>query len=258
MRAMNRALEEVLGHADGLERHPGRRPHRLGILADAVSQSGRELDDRCSTTLRDRYVANLADEIQHPGQGSKGVMPGIRELLDVARSAGRRVRRAADRQLRGGRAHQARTLRPLAATSRAARSAGTPRIATRWCRSPSHARASAVFPTSPPSDVLVVGDTPHDVACAHAAGATPVGVATGGYTVDQLRDSGAEIVFRDLSDTRRFSTCWADSVEGWRKRLGVEPSPPRQRAEATDFEDREGHRAPFASVDPDYPPSPSQ
>ena len=32
----------------------------------------------------------------------------------------------------------------------------------------------------------------------------------------------------------------------WRKRLGVEPSPPAKRG-ATDFEDREGHRAPFAS-----------
>ena len=35
--------------------------------------------------------------------------------------------------------------------------------------------------------------------------------------------------------------------EGWRKRLGVEPSLPRKGA-ATDFEDREGHRAPFTSV----------
>ena len=33
----------------------------------------------------------------------------------------------------------------------------------------------------------------------------------------------------------------------WRKRLGVEPSPPAERG-ATDFEDREGHRAPFASI----------
>jgi hypothetical protein len=33
----------------------------------------------------------------------------------------------------------------------------------------------------------------------------------------------------------------------WRKRLGVEPSQPATRA-ATGFEDRGGHRAPFASV----------
>ncbi len=33
----------------------------------------------------------------------------------------------------------------------------------------------------------------------------------------------------------------------WRKRLGVEPSLPREGA-ATGFEDREGHRAPVAST----------
>jgi phosphoglycolate phosphatase-like HAD superfamily hydrolase len=60
------------------------------------------------------------------------------------------------------------------------------------------------LPRIKPADVLVVGDTPHDVACALAAGATPVGVATGGYSVAQLRDSGADIVFQDLSDIPAF------------------------------------------------------
>ena len=34
-------------------------------------------------------------------------------------------------------------------------------------------------------------DTPYDVACAIAADAVPIGVATGGYTADELRESGA-------------------------------------------------------------------
>ena len=47
--------------------------------------------------------------------------------------------------------------------------------------------------------------------------------------------------------------------EGWRKRLGVEPSPPAERG-ATGFEDREGHRAPFASgpILPLKPPADTQ
>ena len=52
-----------------------------------------------------------------------------------------------------------------------------------------------------PSDVVVIGDTPHDIACARAVGATPVAVATGSYSVDQLRGAGADIVFKDLSET---------------------------------------------------------
>ena len=51
---------------------------------------------------------------------------------------------------------------------------------------------------------MVIGDTPNDVECARVGGATPVAVATGGYTVDQLREAGADLVFRDLSDTAAF------------------------------------------------------
>ncbi|MBW8861110.1 MAG: HAD hydrolase-like protein [Acidobacteria bacterium] len=60
------------------------------------------------------------------------------------------------------------------------------------------------LPEIDPSRILVVGDTPHDVACARAVGATPVAVATGGFTVDQLRNSGADIVYQNLADPTPF------------------------------------------------------
>jgi phosphoglycolate phosphatase len=50
-----------------------------------------------------------------------------------------------------------------------------------------------------PEEVLVIGDTPHDVSSALDNGHTAVGVATGNFTVDQLRESGARMVFRDFS-----------------------------------------------------------
>lgn len=46
--------------------------------------------------------------------------------------------------------------------------------------------------------VLVVGDTPRDVAAAHQANAVAVGVATGSYTEQQLRDAGADHVLASL------------------------------------------------------------
>ena len=55
-----------------------------------------------------------------------------------------------------------------------------------------------------PAKILVVGDTPNDVECALVAGATPIGVATGGYSAADLRASGADIVFEDLSNTQAF------------------------------------------------------
>jgi len=41
-------------------------------------------------------------------------------------------------------------------------------------------------------DCLAVGDTPRDVAAGHGAGIAVVGVATGSYSVQQLRQAGAD------------------------------------------------------------------
>lgn len=46
----------------------------------------------------------------------------------------------------------------------------------------------------------VVGDTPRDVAAAHGAGAVAVAVATGSYSTDVLRESGADHVLGDLTE----------------------------------------------------------
>ena len=51
-----------------------------------------------------------------------------------------------------------------------------------------------------PGDILIIGDTPHDVSSALDNGLGAVGVATGNYTVDQLRDSGAQLVFENFAD----------------------------------------------------------
>ena len=56
-------------------------------------------------------------------------------------------------------------------------------------------------PDALPSETVVVGDTPLDVACAAASGARSIAVATGGYDVDALRAAGADVVFEDLSET---------------------------------------------------------
>jgi phosphoglycolate phosphatase len=51
-----------------------------------------------------------------------------------------------------------------------------------------------------PEDILIIGDTPHDVSSALANGLVAVGLATGSYTVDQLLESGADLVFQDFTD----------------------------------------------------------
>jgi phosphoglycolate phosphatase-like HAD superfamily hydrolase len=51
-----------------------------------------------------------------------------------------------------------------------------------------------------PGAVVVIGDTPRDVHCAKAHGCVAFGVATGRYTVDDLRREGADVVVEDLAD----------------------------------------------------------
>ncbi len=50
------------------------------------------------------------------------------------------------------------------------------------------------------SDTVLIGDTPLDVEAAHAAGARAVAVATGPYSVQDLRETDADSVLADLQD----------------------------------------------------------
>ncbi|MEX0775554.1 MAG: haloacid dehalogenase-like hydrolase [Phycisphaeraceae bacterium] len=57
-------------------------------------------------------------------------------------------------------------------------------------------------PAVDPRRVVVIGDTPRDVACATAHGCVALAVATGGYSVETLRQAGADVVTPDLSNPR--------------------------------------------------------
>ena len=56
----------------------------------------------------------------------------------------------------------------------------------------------------PSERIFVIGDTPHDVACARAIGAKAIAVATGSFTKRQLKDCGADAVFTDLAHPEAF------------------------------------------------------
>ena len=202
-RAMNRACADEVGHdraLDGVE-FAGRTD--WSILRDIMAKHDKPMDRPMLDKLNRRYVAHLAEEIQLPGKGIKDVMPGIRPLLDALQQRddvklglltgnfvdGARIKLEYFDLWKyfpfgafGGDAADRNDLVPVAI--RRAREAGIADVE--------------------PSQVIVVGDTPNDVECARVVGATPVAVATGSYTVEQLRETGADIVFQDLSDTAAF------------------------------------------------------
>lgn len=54
------------------------------------------------------------------------------------------------------------------------------------------------------SSIFVIGDTPRDVEAAQVYELETIAVATGSYSVEELEKSGADFVFKDLSDKKRF------------------------------------------------------
>lgn len=62
-------------------------------------------------------------------------------------------------------------------------------------------RARAAGRPADPAQVTIIGDTPHDVACALASGCRCLAVATGHADADTLRRAGAHHAVEDLADT---------------------------------------------------------
>ena len=202
VRAMNHAGETVLGVQNLLDGVPIAGRTDWIIFSDALRKIGRELDGALFSRLRAAHIARMREEILHPGEGVKDVLPGVRELLD----------RLADHRdvvlgLITGNFHDAARVKleyfdlwryfPTGAfgDDAADRNALVPIAVTR-------ARDAGSGDIGY-SDVVVLGDTPHDITCAQVVGARPIGVATGTYTVQQLVAAGAPVVFEDFSNVDR-------------------------------------------------------
>jgi phosphoglycolate phosphatase-like HAD superfamily hydrolase len=197
---MARAFEELFAVSDAFRGIPMAGRTDTWILSNAAAAHGILPSDL--RAFQDAYLAHLERELEPPNP-RKAVMPGIRPLLDTLAS-----RDDTYLALLTGNYEKAARLKlehfdlwryfPCGAFAddAADRNSLLPKALERI-------RACG-GPAVQPADVIVVGDTPHDVACALAAGARPVGVATGSFSAQQLRDSGAETVFEDLSDTNAF------------------------------------------------------
>jgi len=172
------------------------------ILSDAVTAHGIPRDSPDLARFIEVYLQHLAIELDKPAPGKavKAVMPGVRELLDVL--AGRDDVYLA---LLTGNYETAARMKleyfdlwryfACGAFGDAApdRNGLLPKAVARI--------AECGGPSIDPCDAVVIGDTPLDIACAAAAGATSIAVATGNYSVSELRAAGADVVMQDLSDT---------------------------------------------------------
>jgi phosphoglycolate phosphatase-like HAD superfamily hydrolase len=197
-RAMNRAFEETFGVADALARIPLSGRTDEFIFARALELAGVSASEAQARGFRARYVALLQEEIQQPGTGHHGVLPGVEPLLEVldampdvhlALLTGNY--RAGARIKLGRFGLWERFPWGVFGDDAADRNALVPIALAR--------AAEREVPVPAPGHVVVIGDTAFDVECAKAGGVRAIGVATGGTTTDGLRQAGADLVVDDLT-----------------------------------------------------------
>lgn len=217
MRGMDAAFLQLHGREAALEGVAvAGRPDRA-IVSDAFRKLGIDPTEDAVGALRDAYLAHLPTELARPRAGDFGVLPGVEALLDaldarpdvtVGLLTGNFVRGATiklsyfDLWRRfafgayGDHHHSRRDLVPIAVA---------------------RANEAGIVPAT----VVVIGDTPLDIDCAHAHGALAVGVATGLYSAQALADAGADRVVTTLDELVKDGA-WLDDLRQVRKPHGGE------------------------------------
>jgi phosphoglycolate phosphatase-like HAD superfamily hydrolase len=197
---MSLAFEEIFAIANAFQGIPMAGRTDAWILADTAAAHGIPADSPQLARFREIYLRHLAVEIQKSSQTRKGLMPGVRELLDALAP-----RDDAYLALVTGNYESGARLKleyfdlwkyfPCGAFGDAAphRNVLVPKAlaAVEACGGPAFTAA----------DTIVIGDTPLDIGCAAHVGARSLGIATGSHSVEELRAAGADAVLKDLSDT---------------------------------------------------------
>ena len=203
-RAVNRALEEVFGALplDSHEFDGKTDPQIVRELMELAGVPPHQIGARLPLALV-RYVEELHVELggADTGAHANGVYPGISALLDTLEARDDvmlglltgNVREGAMAKL-GAVGIDAARFKIGAFGSDHAERPQLPAIARQ--------RAEVLLGQPVPGrNVVIIGDTPADMACGRGIGARAIGVATGRYTVEQLEACAAAAVFATLSDT---------------------------------------------------------
>jgi phosphoglycolate phosphatase len=197
LRAMTAAGERTFGGPFEME-----KVNRLGqldpqIIAAALEHNHVEAaDGRVDLFLR-RYFENLRAEIH-----TSEVLPGVLDLLKTLRESGGAVLGLVS----GNFAESARIkllgvgIDPEWFVANAF--GGDGRTRADLVRRAIAEAAELLQHHLPSSDVIVIGDTPHDVDCAKANGCRSVAVASGWVTAATLREAKPDVVIDDLTDPK--------------------------------------------------------
>jgi phosphoglycolate phosphatase-like HAD superfamily hydrolase len=198
-RSVNRAFLKLYQRADacdsfGFDGLTDRLIARMGLEAIGV----RATPEAIASWLAE-YLLALADEVTRADGANFRLLPGMQQAILAAQAAEMAVGLGTGNVREGARIKLDRVgvhhhfrfggfgcdaeARPDVIRTGAERGAAELGVALDECR------------------VVVIGDTPRDVAAAEAIGAECIGVATGSYSVSDLEQCGADFVFSDFSDS---------------------------------------------------------
>jgi len=208
-RSLERVLLAELGRIDGAL--AGLRldgmTDRL-IVREVLAALGRPFDDALCDRVLDAYVEVLRSEIEGPGFR---VLPGVAELLADLAGEGAvlglctgNVPEGARLKLRRGGLDAYFEWGPSAIAGFAPDGEARERVLRAALR-----RGAERLGALRPSDALVIGDTPRDVAAARAEGVPVLAVATGRFAAGELRDAGADAVLPTLEGAAASLLAWA-------------------------------------------------
>ena len=198
-RAMRVAFERVFGTAGGIDRYDLRGRTDTRIVHDVMSAEGWEparVKERLDAFF-EVYVAGLTTEI---GDGQNVItLPGVAALVERLDQSTVAVQGLVTGNIEEG----ARVkLLPTGLWPRFQIGAfGSDHMDRRRLPSLAARRAHALLGTAfSPREVIVIGDTPHDIDCARAFGAVAVAVATGQHSRDELLAERPDLFFDNLGD----------------------------------------------------------
>ncbi|HEU0014236.1 MAG TPA: haloacid dehalogenase-like hydrolase [Longimicrobium sp.] len=209
-RAIRDALARVFGTAGNVDGYPfaGRTdPQIVRTLLGGAGVPPERIDAGLEA-LWQAYVANLEREIVDT---EVRALPGVPALLDRVEAGGTEtvlglltgnLAEGARIKLRAA-GLDPRRFRVGAFGSDHAERPELPAVAVRRARELTGVDYAG-------KQIVVIGDTPHDVSCGAHLGVRTIATATGGYTLEELAACGPDYLFLDLADTERVWRAIAD------------------------------------------------
>ena len=205
-RALVRVMSSTISDSDVFDRVRFDGKTDPQIIVELLRESGQEHSggQDLIEMLSDQYLELLESELADQDAPPATLMPGVMPLLDAFHQDTRAMLGLLTGNLARGATLKLRSvgIDPEqfivgAFGSDSPHRPNLPAIAA--------SRAQQHFGHVPSGhDVVIIGDTPADVTCGKAIGAKAIGVATGNYSADDLRDAGAYLVVDDLMETQRI------------------------------------------------------